>query len=146
MRIAKRWTRREGLSIRFERSPGEKLPFADHTFDGAFTTGVIYFVEYPLRILREMARVIRPGGFIASLDPHESMSLSMARNYAREKRLSSRDTRKLVAWAIAAEMNRRFKEAELRGLLAKAGLSNVTLERRMGGMVWFSRGVVAAGG
>lgn len=142
VRIAKRWTRREGLSIRFERSPGEKLPFKDRTFDGAFTTGVIYFVEHPLRTLREMVRVIRPGGFIASLDPHESMSTSLARDYSRESRLSRRDTRKLVTWAITAEMNRRFKEEDLRALLAKAGLSNVTLERRMGGMVWFSRGVV----
>lgn len=142
--IAKRWTTRERMSICFKRASARKLPFKSSVFDGAFATGVIYFAENPLAILKSAVRVIRPGGFFASLDPHRSMTFSRVRSYAWQEGLSRRDTRKLLAWVVSAEMNQRFKEEELRALLTQAGLSHIQLERRMGGMVWFSRGIVDA--
>jgi hypothetical protein len=66
------------------------------------------------------------------------------RNYAASSLLTSRDTRKLIAWASAASFNRRFEESELHELLTCAGLVNVSFERRLGGMVLFSKGIVPA--
>ena len=62
----------------------------------------------------------------------------------REKCLNARDTRKLVAWATSAQLNRRFEEGHLRSLLTDAGLQSLTLEQRFGGMVWFWKGTVPA--
>lgn len=143
IRIARAWAARDGVSVAFERAPGHELPFPDAAFDLALATSVIYFVEGPERVLREMVRVTRPGGAVATLDPHASMSVSAMRAYCERGGLNSRDTRKLVAWAMASEENVRFEETQLRALLAGAGLSQVHLERRLGGMVWFARGVVA---
>ncbi len=144
VRIARRLAEREGVPVRFERAPAERLPFADAAFDLTVATTVVYWVEQPEAVLREMVRVTRPGGAVATLDPHASMTVALVRAYCASKRLNRRDTRKLVAWAHASERSRRFEEGKLRSLLVGAGLADLHLERRMGGLVWFARGVVPA--
>jgi ubiquinone/menaquinone biosynthesis C-methylase UbiE len=142
IRIARRLAAREHLAVRFERAAGERLPFAAATFDAAIATTVIYWVERPEAVLREMVRVTRPGGVVATLDPHASMSVDSVRTYCASKRLNREDTRKLIAWARASEHSRRFTEQDLRGLLGGVGLRELHPEHRMGGLVWFVRGTV----
>lgn len=48
----------------------ETLPFADATFDALTFTYLVRYVEDPSATLRELARVVRPGGSIASLEFH----------------------------------------------------------------------------
>ena len=144
VRIARRLAAREGLPVRFERGSGEQLPFADAAFDLTLATTVIYWVERPEAVLRQMVRVTRAGGTVASLDPHAAMSVSSVEAYCRSKGLTGQDARKLVAWARASEHSLRFTEEELRRLLTGAGLAELRLERRMGGLVWFARGTVPA--
>lgn len=43
----------------------EALPLAVDSLDGAMTLNTIYFVADPSRVLRELARVLRPGGRLA---------------------------------------------------------------------------------
>jgi ubiquinone/menaquinone biosynthesis C-methylase UbiE len=131
-------------TLQFHLSGTEKLPFPDASFDYTYATGVIYWVEHIVATLREMVRVTRPSGTIAFLDPHASMSVSNARAYGAQNRMSRRDTHKLVTWATSAQLNRRFEESELRRLLTDAGLVSLTLEQRLGGMVWFGKGIVPA--
>ena len=144
LQIAKRLSSHQNIPLRLLRTPSHNLPFTDASFDCSLATGVIYWVEHPESTLREMVRVTRPGGTVSLLDPHSSMSVSRMRRYAGESLLTSRNTQKLIAWATAASFNRRFEETELRDLLTCAGLVNVSLERRLGGMVLFSKGVVPA--
>jgi demethylmenaquinone methyltransferase/2-methoxy-6-polyprenyl-1,4-benzoquinol methylase len=47
---------------------GEQLPFADATFDALTFTYLLRYVSDPAATLREMARVVKPGGPIASLE------------------------------------------------------------------------------
>src|SRR5271156_769287 len=114
LRIARRLASRERTSVSFHLSPVEKLPFPDSSFDYCYATGVVYWVEHLAATLSEMVRVTRPAGLVASLDPHASMSVTKILAYAREKCLNARDTRKLVAWATSAQLNRRFEEGHLR--------------------------------
>jgi len=48
----------------------EVLPFADGTFDALTFTYLVRYVDDPAATLRELARVVRPGGSIASLEFH----------------------------------------------------------------------------
>ena len=48
----------------------EALPFADGAFDALTFTYLVRYVDDPETTLRELARVIRPGGAIASLEFH----------------------------------------------------------------------------
>jgi demethylmenaquinone methyltransferase/2-methoxy-6-polyprenyl-1,4-benzoquinol methylase len=49
---------------------GEELPFADATFDGLTFTYLLRYVADPAATIRELARVVKPGGMIASLEFH----------------------------------------------------------------------------
>lgn len=48
----------------------EDLPFADATFDALTFTYLLRYVADPAATLRELVRVVRPGGTIASLEFH----------------------------------------------------------------------------
>jgi SAM-dependent methyltransferase len=47
---------------------GERIPFADHSFDAVLSVGGFNFYSDPQRALKEMARVTRPGGRIVVAD------------------------------------------------------------------------------
>jgi demethylmenaquinone methyltransferase/2-methoxy-6-polyprenyl-1,4-benzoquinol methylase len=46
----------------------EALPFADHSFDALTFTYLLRYVDDPAATMRELARVVRPGGRVASLE------------------------------------------------------------------------------
>jgi demethylmenaquinone methyltransferase / 2-methoxy-6-polyprenyl-1,4-benzoquinol methylase len=62
-------TRGEG-SVRVELIEGqaERLPFADGSFDGLTFTYLLRYVEDPRTTMGELARVVRPGGRVVSLE------------------------------------------------------------------------------
>ena len=67
-----------GPSARVLRAPAEDLPFDDHSFDVAVSTLVLCGVDDQPRALRELRRVLRPGGrllfieHVRSADPGTS--------------------------------------------------------------------------
>jgi demethylmenaquinone methyltransferase / 2-methoxy-6-polyprenyl-1,4-benzoquinol methylase len=66
---------RAGLADRIELQEGnaESLPFADTEFDALTFTYLLRYVDDPDATLRELARVVRPGGTVAMLEfavPH----------------------------------------------------------------------------
>jgi SAM-dependent methyltransferase len=50
----------------FRVADAQALPFADNSFDNATMALVIVFVPDPLKAAKEMARVVRPGGIVAT--------------------------------------------------------------------------------
>ena len=48
--------------------PAESLPFADASFDHLTVTYLLRYVDDPGATLAELARVVRPGGIVASLE------------------------------------------------------------------------------
>jgi demethylmenaquinone methyltransferase / 2-methoxy-6-polyprenyl-1,4-benzoquinol methylase len=57
--------------VRFVLGQAQVLPFPDETFDALTFTYLLRYVDDPAAMLRELARVIRPGGGMASLEFHE---------------------------------------------------------------------------
>jgi demethylmenaquinone methyltransferase/2-methoxy-6-polyprenyl-1,4-benzoquinol methylase len=59
-----------GLAGRVElrEARAEELPFEDASFDGLTFTYLLRYVEDPGETMRELARVVRPGGRIAMLE------------------------------------------------------------------------------
>src|SRR5262249_31952485 len=58
-----------GLSLRFQVDDAHALAFADDTFDAARVDRVLQHLNDPALAVREMARVVRPGGRIAAIEP-----------------------------------------------------------------------------
>jgi demethylmenaquinone methyltransferase/2-methoxy-6-polyprenyl-1,4-benzoquinol methylase len=60
--------RRLGAQARVVEASAEALPFPDEAFDHLTFTYLLRYVDDPAAVLRELARVVRPGGTIASLE------------------------------------------------------------------------------
>ncbi len=58
--------RARGLEVR--EGHAESLPFGDGEFDALTFTYLLRYVEDPVATLRELARIVEPGGTIASLE------------------------------------------------------------------------------
>jgi demethylmenaquinone methyltransferase/2-methoxy-6-polyprenyl-1,4-benzoquinol methylase len=65
--------RRLPPDVKLVEGRAEQLPFPDAAFDALTFTYLLRYVEDPGSVLRELARVVRPGGTIAGLEfavPH----------------------------------------------------------------------------
>jgi demethylmenaquinone methyltransferase / 2-methoxy-6-polyprenyl-1,4-benzoquinol methylase len=65
--------RRLPRQVKLVEGRAEKLPFPNAAFDGLTFTYLFRYVDDPAAVLRELVRVVRPGGTIAGLEfavPH----------------------------------------------------------------------------
>ncbi len=60
--------RRASERVSLVLGDAERLPFSDATFAGLTVTYLLRYVDDPAATLRELARVVRPGGTLASLE------------------------------------------------------------------------------
>ena len=74
---------RERLSFRRQRSP-DTIPAADDAFDLAISRYVLHHIQYSLhsRILAELCRVVRPGGYVAVFENTLALDPSASWHYA----------------------------------------------------------------
>ena len=78
VRRLERKVREQAPATKVLRAPAEDLPFEDDTFDVAVSTLVLCGVDDQPRALRELRRVLRPGGqllfieHVRSDDPHRA--------------------------------------------------------------------------
>jgi len=52
----------QGLTADLHEADGERLPFADGTFDLVYAHGVVQYTSNPVALIHECHRVLRPGG------------------------------------------------------------------------------------
>lgn len=66
----RRQVARAGVSslVELRQAQAEKLPFDDAAFDGLTFTYLLRYVDDPAATMREVARVVKPGGTIAMLE------------------------------------------------------------------------------
>jgi ubiquinone/menaquinone biosynthesis C-methylase UbiE len=69
------------------RADAHRLPFRCGSFDLAFSVLVLHYLEHPVRALRELARVLRPGGRLIACDRTASEDPALRREQERLERL-----------------------------------------------------------
>jgi len=79
LRRLRRRIREHRPSAKVLRAPAEDLPFDDHTFDVAVSTLVLCGVDDQPRALRELRRVLRPGGRLLFIEHLRSEDPARAR-------------------------------------------------------------------
>ncbi|MFM8319341.1 MAG: class I SAM-dependent methyltransferase [Chloroflexota bacterium] len=109
-----------------------RLPFAAGQFDLLTAVNVLFLLPDPPGALREMARLLCPGGLLALLNPSERMSVAAAAALADARGLAGLERQSLLDWAGRAEAHARWDEAALRALLAEAGLRLLRTELKTG--------------
>ena len=55
-----------GATVRLERADVRRIPFDDASFDVVFDFGTCYHIAHPSQALREIVRVLRPGGLFVT--------------------------------------------------------------------------------
>ena len=56
-----------GASVEWCRASAESLPYDSGTFDIVLAVTILCFIRDPLQVVREVSRVLRPGGSFVSL-------------------------------------------------------------------------------
>jgi ubiquinone/menaquinone biosynthesis C-methylase UbiE len=98
--------------IEFVCGNGEALPFPDATFDFVIFFDYLEHIEHPRQSLKEMVRVLKPGGCLHLVCPAERQSI-----YGLSTWLFRRHFKESTAGHI-----QRFSRAELEGLVTETGL------------------------
>jgi demethylmenaquinone methyltransferase / 2-methoxy-6-polyprenyl-1,4-benzoquinol methylase len=144
-----------GLAERIELREGraEELPFDDAAFAGLTFTYLLRYVDDPAATMRELARVVKPGGRIAMLEfsvPSRALPRAAWEAYVRAG-LPVAGRAVSPGWAEVGDFLgpsirdfwRRFPPERLRGIWEGAGIEGVQarLQSLGGGVVmWGARG------
>jgi ubiquinone/menaquinone biosynthesis C-methylase UbiE len=63
-------------SVRFQQGDATRLAFADASFDVVFCRYLLIHMADPMRVVREMMRVVRPGGYAIAFEGDFAIELS----------------------------------------------------------------------
>lgn len=117
------------------------LPFGAMSFDLVTATNVLFLLPDPPTGLRAMARVCRPGGLVAVLNPSPQLSRAEAEAHAARAGLTGFDLASFVNWGAIAERHARFSPADLEYLFESAGLQPPEIAEKIGpGLALFAKG------
>lgn len=120
IRLAHRALAQSGVELRarFLQADGNQLPFANATFDFVLSNSVLHHLENPGVVLREMARIVKPGGVVLLRDLCRPSRLAFPLHVWWFGRYYSGLMRKLFQASVAAA----YTADELAGLLESSPL------------------------
>lgn len=117
--IARTSAAQRGLThARFEVGSVYALPFPDATFDVALAHTLLFHLSDQLRALKELRRVLRPGGLVAISDDHYGTWV-----FSPSDSLARRMVSEFIPRVTLASGGRPYYSADLRRLLLEAGFA-----------------------
>jgi len=117
-----------------------RLPFAHGAFDAALATNLLFLLPDPGSGIASLARVTRSGGTVGFLNPSERMSIAAAEAFAAQRGLQGFGRFSLLNYGRLAEEHHRLGAKAWNALAAEAGLADVWVETRAGGLILFVKG------
>lgn len=115
---ARRRVEGKGLPVEVRVGDAQRLEFADATFDAARADRVMAFVPDPRAAMRELVRVVRPGGRVVITEPDLGATMLDSPDVAT--------TREVLRGASEQFVNG-WIGRQLRGLFLEAGLISVEM-------------------
>lgn len=118
LRLAAAAARRSAIELSLVQADALALPFRSGALDGVTGHSFLYLLPDPLATLREVRRVLRPGGAVAFLEPRVGQ-----RAFPAAAAAGPRCAVSMLLWQAMARLHRRFDETTLPALLREAGLA-----------------------
>jgi ubiquinone/menaquinone biosynthesis C-methylase UbiE len=116
------------------------LAYPPDRFDLVTATNVIFLQRNPQLAIDAMARVCRPGGTVAMLNPSPLMNMAAATAHADQHGLIDLNRVSFINWGNVAEQAQRFSEAQITQMFTAAGLGEIMIEAKIGGLALFAKG------
>jgi SAM-dependent methyltransferase len=120
----------EGLEAELAVASGETLPYRDASFDLVYSWGVIHHAERPHRIVREIRRLLAPGGE-ARVMLYGRHSWAAYKLWVRHALVVARPRRTLasvIGEHLESPGTRAYTRQEIELLFAGAGFEHVGIE------------------
>jgi ubiquinone/menaquinone biosynthesis C-methylase UbiE len=117
-----------------------ELPYEPDTFDAVTATNVIFLQRDPIKALRGLVRVCKPGGLVAVLNPSPQMNVAAATDLANQQGLIDFNRVSFINWANVAENNQRFSAEQITGMFESIGLHEIAIEAKISGLALFAKG------
>jgi SAM-dependent methyltransferase len=113
----------EGLAIDFRTGDADALPWPDASFDCVRAERLLIYLKDPALAVREMLRVLRPGGGLALIEPdYSTTTVNLPDRPALRRALAHEaDTAVLQSWL----------PGPLAGILADLGLAGIARASRV---------------
>jgi flavin reductase (DIM6/NTAB) family NADH-FMN oxidoreductase RutF/ubiquinone/menaquinone biosynthesis C-methylase UbiE len=134
-------TRAKALGIEnasYREARAEALPFECGAFDLVTAANLLMIMADPPASLKEAARVLRPGGHIALLEPTPEMSHANMMAFLKKHEHGPFAAQALLAWSNAAEAHRLYDEAKIAAELRAAGFDRIAHARHLDGLTRMS--------
>lgn len=109
-------------TVQFELGFAERLPFADNCFDVVASNSAFHYFQAPDAALREIRRVLRPGGRVVLTDWCDDY-------------LSCRLCDRWLRWTDPAHA-RIYRADQCRQFLERSGLASITVSRYRINWLW----------
>jgi len=140
VKIARDNAARAGVRVRFEVGSASAMPFEDDSFDFLFCRAAFKNFSEPVRALREMYRVLRPGGRVWIVDLRRDASLSDISKAVGEMGLGAVNvwfTRMAFRFSL---IKRAWTKAEFEQFLAQTQFPSVEIEQSAMGLdIWLGK-------
>ncbi len=128
--------------IEFVQGDASAMPFADAAFDVAFGHSFLYLTNDRRAVLRDVRRVLAPGGTLVLMEPDAGGSLpragcvalgraprALARPFAAVRFAAS-----MITWRIVVSRRNAMTPGSLSRMLRDEGFTNVRCEPTLGGL------------
>lgn len=117
-----------------------RLPFPASTFDAAAATNLLFLLPDPALGVGELVRVVCSGGIVGWLNPSGRLTQAAAAAFADERGLTGFARFSLINYGRIAEQYPRLSDEQWVGLAAVAGLAEIKVEGRGGGLMTLLKG------
>jgi ubiquinone/menaquinone biosynthesis C-methylase UbiE len=131
---ARRHGQAAGLHLALVRGDAQDLPFATAAYDGATGHSFLYLLRDRRAVLREVHRVVRPGGSVAFLEPNDVRG---ARRWAAVRRAFAAGGRfgaSMLLWSVFSALHGRYTDATLGADLAACGFTDLRVTATFDGL------------
>jgi len=123
--------------IAYVRSDASALPFPENHFDLITGHSFLYMVKNKKAVIQELARVLKPGGHIAFLEPGTSINAvgrsALLKDNIRNPKPFTRLQTKLLLIRIYSTRKGLVTPSHIHSIFDEAGLSDFIWKEAMGG-------------